>query len=204
MCRPDRTIGAALTLAFLPLFGIAALSRRAVANPLDTSREACVQHLPKPGTQPDLVAMICDSQTYLNPAQQAAKVKQLLNAQEASRSHDAAIDMEYRQWLLTHPGVTRQEWEMQRIDGQQMRIKTQAAVQRAREHAAEQQDRRDRIAQENDARAQRQLDSRCLLQRNQRSPLFVNGNRDLEKGRYSDVGLPPECWGRDLERIKGL
>lgn len=169
----------------------AALGGIAEARPLDVSREACLQRLLRPGARADLVTMICDTQVYLTPEQRAAAAERSRNDKEATISHDAAMEQEFRQWLRTIPRGTRQEWEVLRQKERQARLEQQAAEQRARLEAEQNEARREQLQQRERELAQRRLDELCRLLKQDRRPLFVNGEQVPYEGRYSPAYLPP-------------
>jgi hypothetical protein len=155
-----------------------------------------MRRLLKPGARPDLVAMICDAQVYISPEQRAAEDERTRNDQEATNSHEAAMELEFRQWQRTIPRGTRHEWEVMRHKESQERLEQQAAEHRARLVAEKEQAQRDQLLRRERDLAERRLNDLCRLLKRERRPLFVNGKPLPDEGCYGEVSLLPECWGR--------
>ncbi len=90
-----------------------------------------MRRLLEPGPRPDLVTMISDAQVYILPENRVAEDERIRNDQEAINSHEAAMELEIRQWERTIPRGTSHAWE-----GRSQKERQECLEQQAAEHRA--------------------------------------------------------------------
>ena len=80
--------------------------------PRDASRQSCMERLlHQPAANAELVAMICDAQTYHDPAASAAEQRRRQLLEEAQQAFERQQEELYQAWLVRHPDGNRRQWQ---------------------------------------------------------------------------------------------
>lgn len=162
------------------------------AMPLDASHQACRERLlHQPAANAELVAMICDAQTYPDPAASAAEQRRRQLLEETQQAFERQQDDLYRAWLVRHPNGNRRQWQESHqaaLDQRRAAFAEQQEHHRQQEERLEQARRRiDQKRRQDEAR----LDWQCWLERARRSGLITSDMERIINGTHREPFRDP-------------